>query len=263
METSMDDNQQSVLISRATAVKHATATIVLHWGTVLAIVIAVATIYLRDFTEDDKVRQLLLDTHRQFGLLILIGVPARLLARFCLGFADQTRAMAALLRWVASATHVVLYASLIALPFIGWAATSAKAIPLSLFGLVRLPSLAMPDPDVADVLLDYHQWGAWALFGLVAVHALAALWHHFVRRDGVLSAMLPSHGLAWQHRLALEGGEQDTIRHSVVVFDGREPYRRVHRIDLEGERHHHRGEGDTPTARTPINAPTKQATKQR
>ena len=182
-----------VSMSRATAAKHATATIVLHWGTVTAIVIMVAAIYLRDLTEDKAIRQLLLDVHRQFGLLVMIGVPIRILARYWLGFADQTSSMAKLLRWAAAGTHMVLYASLIALPVLGWAATSAKGVALSLFGLVPLPSLATPDPDVADALLDYHQWFGWALFGLVAMHALAALWHHFVRRDGVLAAMLPSH----------------------------------------------------------------------
>jgi cytochrome b561 len=178
-------------ISRATIARHATATIVLHWGTVAALVIMVAAIYLRDFTEDKAIRQLLLDVHRQFGLLVMIGVPLRILARYWLGFADQTSTMARLLRWAAAGTHVVLYASLIALPVLGWAATSAKGIHLALVGVVPLPSLATPDPDVADALLDYHQWFGWALFGLVAMHALAALWHHFVRRDGVLAAMLP------------------------------------------------------------------------
>jgi hypothetical protein len=62
---------------------------------------------------------------------------------------------------------------------------------LWLFGAVPMPSLVAPDPDVADALVDFHAWGAWALFALVGAHAGAALWHHFVRRDGVLAAMLP------------------------------------------------------------------------
>jgi cytochrome b561 len=32
------------------------------------------------------------------------------------------------------------------------------------------------------------------LFALAGVHALAALWHHFIRRDGVLRRMWPSAG---------------------------------------------------------------------
>jgi len=37
---------------------------------------------------------------------------------------------------------------------------------------------------------DIHQVLAYCLFGLAALHAAAALYHHFVRRDGVLLRML-------------------------------------------------------------------------
>jgi cytochrome b561 len=36
-----------------------------------------------------------------------------------------------------------------------------------------------------------HELVAYLLVALVALHALAALFHHFVRRDNVLNAMLP------------------------------------------------------------------------
>jgi cytochrome b561 len=180
------------LLSRASAVKHAPATMVLHWTTVMALVAAVAAIYLREVTEDKLIRQVLLEAHRQLGLLVLICVPLRIAARYLLGFANQSAGLSALLRWVAAMTHLALYAFLLALPLLGWAATSAKGIKLRLFALVPLPGLADPDPDLADTLVDFHQWGAWTLLALVGAHALAALWHHFVHCDGVLAAMLPN-----------------------------------------------------------------------
>jgi cytochrome b561 len=36
-----------------------------------------------------------------------------------------------------------------------------------------------------------HEFVAYLLVSLVALHAAAALFHHFVRRDNVLKAMLP------------------------------------------------------------------------
>ena len=194
------------LLSGATATKHASVTIVLHWTTVMAIVVAVAAIYLRDISEEKVIRQLLLEAHRQLGLLVLVCVPLRVATRYLLGFSDQTVRMTALLRWVAAMTHLALYAFLIALPLLGWAATSAKGVTLRLFAFAPLPALVAPDPDLADALVDYHTWGAWALLALVAAHAFAALWHHFVHRDGVLTAMLPSRrsssSAATRHRVA-------------------------------------------------------------
>jgi cytochrome b561 len=48
------------------------------------------------------------------------------------------------------------------------------------------------DSELAGVLSDYHVLLAWILLIFVGMHAAAALWHHFVRRDAVLAAMLPS-----------------------------------------------------------------------
>jgi cytochrome b561 len=166
-------------------------TIVLHWGTVAAILIAVAAIYLREATEDKALRQVLLDLHRQLGVLILAAVAVRLTVRYWVGLADHSAGMPALLLWAAGCAHVVLYVMLIALPVLGWAASNAHGVDVTFLGLVQMPALVAANSDFADQLDDLHKWGAYALGALVAAHASAALWHHFVRRDAVLASMLP------------------------------------------------------------------------
>jgi cytochrome b561 len=168
------------------------ATIAFHWGTVIAIVIAVVAIYLRDAFEDKAVRVILLDLHRQLGMLVLLCVPLRQVIRYIAGHREFSANMPTILRWAARLSHVVLYAFLLAIPLVGWAVTSAHAVDLRLFGLVPLPRLVAPDSDLADQLSDYHAWLSYCLMGFVFVHALAALWHHYVLRDSVLVAMLPS-----------------------------------------------------------------------
>jgi cytochrome b561 len=167
------------------------ATIAFHWGTVIAIVICVVAIYLRDVFEDKAVRAVLLDLHRQVGMLVLLCVPLRQVVRYVAGHRDFSAKMPPLLRWAARCSHGVLYAFLLAIPLVGWAVTSAHAVDLRLFGVVSLPGLVGPDSDLADELSDYHAWLAYGLMGLVFAHALAALWHHYVLRDSVLAAMLP------------------------------------------------------------------------
>jgi superoxide oxidase len=188
------DSRKKVGKRIAAAASHSRATIVAHWGTVLAILVSVAAIYLRDFVEDKPLRQFLLELHRQLGLLVLIAVPIRIAVRYWLGFGNHAGPMSAVLRWAAAACHHVLYAGLVILPLLGWAATSAHHVSLKFLGLVALPGLAAADADVADALTDYHVWGSYALAAIIVVHALAALWHHYFLRDAVLTAMLGGRG---------------------------------------------------------------------
>jgi cytochrome b561 len=171
--------------------KHHRLTIVLHWGTLLCIVVAVGAVLLCEFIGDKFWRQILLETHRQLGLLVLLGVAIRLGVRLRYGMADHMSGLPWPMRFAATATHWCLYGLLIGLPLLGWATTNAHNLQVQFFGLVDLPTLIGVDAELADELSDNHILGSWMLLGLVALHAAAALYHHFIRRDRVLWAMLP------------------------------------------------------------------------
>ena len=61
----------------------------------------------------------------------------------------------------------------------------------SLYLLGELPPVVGPDKLLAKKAMAAHELVACLLVALVALHAGAALFHHFVRRDNVLKAMLP------------------------------------------------------------------------
>ena len=171
--------------------KHHPLTIALHWGTVLCIVIAVSSILFREALGDKFWRMFLLDMHTQCGLLIMLAVAARLYVRQRHGMANHMHGMPPLLQLAAKGAHWMLYAALVALPILGWAATNAHNLSVRLFGLIPLPWISEVDSEWADTLSDYHALGAWILLGMVVMHVGAALFHHFIRRDKVLWAMLP------------------------------------------------------------------------
>ncbi len=179
-------------------VRHPVLTRALHWGTVIAIVVAVLAMFARDALEDKALRQLLLEVHRQLGLVVLFAAALRIGVRLRAGLADHAADLTAVLRRAAGAAHVLLYGLLIALPLVGWAVCSAHGISLMFLGLVHLPDLLSADSELADTLSDYHVWLAWGLLGLVGAHVAAALWHHFVRKDAVLAAMLPTRGRSYR-----------------------------------------------------------------
>lgn len=172
--------------------KHHTMTIVLHWGTVICIVAAVSAILLREIVEERFWRQLLLESHRQLGLVVLFCVALRIGIRLRFGMANHMAGLPWPMRLAAMGTHWCLYGLMIGLPLLGWATTNAHNLRVHFLGLTYLPSLARADSELADLLSDFHVTGSWALLGLVSLHASAALYHHFIRRDRVLWAMLPS-----------------------------------------------------------------------
>jgi cytochrome b561 len=163
----------------------------LHWLTVLALATGLGAIWWREAVDASSLRSLLLGLHRHMGLLVWAALLARLLARHVLGRVDATGPMPWPMRAAAGLTHLALYALLFALPLLGWALSNAHGQTVQVLGVLSLPHLVDADPDMADVWADRHEAAAWALCALVSLHILAALWHHFVRRDGALRAILP------------------------------------------------------------------------
>lgn len=127
--------------------------------------------------------------HQSFGLLFV----ALLLVR--LGVRPAAAATgSAFGRWSARAMHAALYALMFATPLAGLGSQWARGRASDFFGLLSLPSPLAPDRALAKMLGEVHETAAVALLVLAGIHALAALWHHFVRRDAVLRNMLPGTG---------------------------------------------------------------------
>jgi superoxide oxidase len=67
---------------------------------------------------------------------------------------------------------------------------SASGKPIPFFGL-ELPALLGPDKALAGDIKEVHETVAVLGYWLIGLHAAAALFHHYVRRDDVLRRMLP------------------------------------------------------------------------
>ena len=175
--------------------RHPLVTRVLHWATAVILVVSVSAILYRETTEQKTLRQVLMELHRQLGLLVLLLLVARVAVRSVKGLVNHALGRSAARRRAAAVAHWSMYGVIAGLVLLGWALCNAHAIHLRLFGVIPLPDLVAADSDLADTLSDYHIWAAWVLLSLVVPHVLAALWHHYIRHDGVLTAMLPAGSL--------------------------------------------------------------------
>lgn len=134
-------------------------------------------------------RPWMVDLHRPLGIAILALALLRLVNRLR---HPPPPLPADLPRWqacAAIASHWLLYALFIAMPLIGWAMLSAGGYPVEMFGGYSLPPLLPQDATSYAVLRTAHGWLARLLFAAVMLHLAAALFHAWVRRDGVFSSM--------------------------------------------------------------------------
>ena len=173
----------------------------LHW--VMALLILLDFALAMSFSRFDPGDALYLpsayDLHMAVGMCVLILSVARVIWRLT-HRRPPLPDMAMPLRWLARASHFLLYAFMVVAPVSGWLVLSLRHKATSVFGLFRwawpsIPAIAhMARPDRVfwhDQLLPLHIRISYVGIGLVALHVTAALYHHFGRRDEVLVRMLP------------------------------------------------------------------------
>lgn len=122
-----------------------------------------------DLIEDGQTHRFhwLILSHVLGGGLVLIFALWRLVLRATRGVPPPPASEPPLLRAAAHLGHLALYALMIAMPLSGMAAW---------FGGIHAAA-------------ELHELVKFALLALVAVHVLAALWHQFWLKDGLLLRM--------------------------------------------------------------------------
>jgi cytochrome b561 len=179
--------------------RYTVVAIILHWVMALGILALAAMGLLMVHAHLPLSRKFYLyQLHKSIGITILLAAFLRLLWRLWHKPPELPLHMPRLEQLAAHGGHLVLYVFLFALPISGWALVSASvlSIPTHLYGVIPWPHLPVLSTlhnkaPVEAVLKLVHRYGAWTVLVVVAGHAAAALRHHFVKRDDVLSRMLP------------------------------------------------------------------------
>ncbi|MFD4836361.1 cytochrome b [Achromobacter sp. NPDC058515] len=159
----------------------------LHWSMAIAIV-AMLFIGVGMVATVSERHQWLMQIHKPLGVALLALACIRLGTRLYKGAPDLPAGMPAWQRHAALASHVLLYALMFAMPLIGWAMVSAGGYPV-LVGGWQLPAIAPTDAALFAWLRGAHRYLAFLLFATVLLHLAAALFHGWIRRDGVLESM--------------------------------------------------------------------------
>lgn len=133
----------------------------------------------------------LVNFHKPLGLVILVLALVRLAVRLRHGAPALPADLPEPMKLAARLSHVAFYALMIAMPLLGWAMLSAAGYPVLAAGFT-LPPIAPFDAGLHSLLWNAHRALAFCFFALFLLHLGAALFHAWVRRDGVFHAMAPT-----------------------------------------------------------------------
>ena len=131
--------------------------------------------------------------HLSIGAAILFVIILRLLWRIAFPV-PLLSAMPGWERLLSNFTHWMLYALVLAMTLLGWAAASSRGWDVKLFGILPLPPLAASGAHWGHEAGDIHNVLVYVLLGFIVLHAGGALYHYVVKRDLVLQRMLPASG---------------------------------------------------------------------
>lgn len=171
--------------------RYTATAIALHWvvAALIAGAFAIGLIAVELAVSPQKLK--LYSWHKWIGVSIALLALVRITWRL---WHPAPALPSGMRRWeqhVATGTHVLLYMLLLAVPVTGWLMSSASGFPVVYFGVLPLPDLVAKDKALADTLKLVHYALNKTLLVLVVLHVAAALKHHVLDHDDVLTRMLP------------------------------------------------------------------------
>jgi cytochrome b561 len=174
-----------------TSERYGSVAIAMHWLILLLLIAVYACIELRElFPKGSDTREALKVWHYMLGLSVFVLVWLRLAMHLSATTPRIVPEQGPWQRLSARLMHVALYIFMIGMPLAGWLLLSAGGKPIPFFGL-QLPALVAENKGLANAIKEIHEIGGTIGYYLIGLHAAAALFHHYIKRDNTLTRMLP------------------------------------------------------------------------
>lgn len=158
----------------------------LHWLMALAIIsLYPLGLYIESLDYYDPAYRIVPNWHKSIGLLVIALLSIRLLWRIC-NRPPKALPQPVWQKKAASFAHAALYLLLVLTLLSGFLISTADGSPIAFFGLFEVPALPYAIEQQEDIAGEIHFIVATSMIVLVALHAAAALKHHYVDRDSTL-----------------------------------------------------------------------------
>lgn len=172
--------------------KYTKTAIILHWVMAIFVFYALFSGLFKGALPKGELKTLLMYWHQWIGQCVFFLLFVRLGWRLFnpAPKLESNTPMQSLQNKMAHIAHYVLYALMAIIPLTGVLFMNAKGYQVNFFG-IPMPELMTKDTSIYKFLKESHEILGFTLGGLILVHILASLKHHFIDKDGLLNRMKP------------------------------------------------------------------------
>jgi len=165
--------------------------ILFHWLTAVTVFALFFTgWYMMGLDYYDELYNTLPAWHKSVGILFMGFMALRLVWNILNVKPDPLSGAGTLQNLFASVVHKLMLLVIVAILVTGYLIPTANGEGIDVFGWFTLGALAQVHESQADVAGKLHMYLAYGLIVLAALHAIAALLHHFIYRDRTLKRMI-------------------------------------------------------------------------
>lgn len=166
-------------------------TILLHWITAILVILLFSLgVYMTGLDYYSPWYHKAPALHVSLGLLLLALMIVRMLWRTGNQNPRPLPGIDARTLLAANLVKVLLYLLIFTLCTTGYLITTAEGQAANFFDLLGVPATLQLNADNVDLIGEVHEYCAWSLVAIASLHGVAALLHHFVKKDLTLLRML-------------------------------------------------------------------------
>ena len=161
----------------------------LHWIVALGILALVFLGLLQSDMDSGPQRTAIRELHGSIALLVFALTVLRLIWRWMNEAPAHPAGIPAWQRASAAFVHAAIYVAVFVQLVSGALAVATGGKAITFFGLFSIALPVAKNHDIHEFWVEVHEAGWIAIAALVAVHVLAALYHHFLLGNDVLKRM--------------------------------------------------------------------------
>lgn len=133
----------------------------------------------------------LMPLHKQLGVIVLTLAILRVLWRITHKYPNLKGIVSPLDEFFAQVGHILLYILMVLMPLSGVLLSQGAGREVSLLWFKIPAIIGTQTPEGKEYLFLSHKYISITLAVILGAHILAALYHHFIKKNNILLRMMP------------------------------------------------------------------------